>query len=825
MNYEIILAQEFNLNAAHSKNIIELIDDGNSIPFIARYRKELTGSCDDQVLRELADRLEYLRKLDERKAAVTGSITEQGFMTGEIARALEGAKTLTEVEDIYRPYKPKRKTRATVAVAKGLQPLADIILAQEEGAKDIKKIAAEYINEQKGVLTVEDAIDGAKDIIAEAISDNADLRKALRGQLYAEGLITALLNRDDEKLKDKILTYEMYDKFTEPVKKIANHRVLAINRAENEGCLRVNIEIDEQLPLRIIGGMFVKNAPTSYLVGEAASDAYSRLIKPSVEGEVRRELFERAGEQAIKMFEVNLKPLLLQPPIRNKVTLGLDPAYRTGCKIAVVDGKGDVLDRSIVYFTMPHNKVAEAKVILKDLIKKHGVEIISIGNGTASKESEIFVAELIKEIPEKQLSYMVVNEAGASVYSASKLGAEEFPDFDVAHRSAVSIARRLQDPLAELIKIDPKSIGVGQYQHDMPQRRLDTVLGGVVEDCVNSVGVDLNSASFSLLAYVAGLNASIAKNIIATRAKIGGFSAREQLLKVPKLGPKAYEQCAGFLRIINGGNILDNTAVHPESYEAATKLLDLFKLGLSAVSENKLERLGELVAAYGEQRVAEHCNVGVPTLNDITDELMKPGRDLRDSLPPPMLRSDIMDMSDLKEGMELVGTVRNVIDFGVFVDVGVHQDGLVHISEITDAYIRHPSEVLTVGEIVKVRVLAVDKAKNRISLTMKGMDSQASKKAKMLQQERDIKKQSDRNLNKFNRTNNNGTINKNTINSERGAGGANGGAYGGAGGGRAYGSASAGANVGAGGRVSAPKKELSLEDALKALSDKYGMKK
>jgi len=684
MNYDTILAKEFSITPTHSKNIIQLIDEGNTIPFIARYRKEMTGACDDQVLRNFADRLEYLRKLDERKAVVSASITEQGFMTPEIEVALNAAQTLTEVEDIYRPYKPKRKTRATVAIAKGLQPLADLILKQRPDIKDILKIAEEYISEEKGVATARDAITGAKDIIAEVISDNAELRKIMRNQLWAQGVVSTALIRND-KTKDKVTTYEMYDNFKEPVNKIVSHRILAINRAEKENCLKCIIEIPDEVPLNSINSMFVQNAPASYLVREAGEDSYTRLIKPSIENEVRGELFEKASEQAIKMFEINLKPLLLQPPVKGKIVLGLDPAYRTGCKIAVVDGNGNVIDRSIVYFTQPHNKVEEAKKIIKALIEKHKVEIISIGNGTASKESEIFIAEFIKENPNFKLSYMVVNEAGASVYSASKLGAEEFPDFDVAHRSAVSIARRLQDPLAELIKIDPKSIGVGQYQHDMPQARLDQVLSGVVEDCVNSVGIDLNTASAALLSFVAGLNAGIAKNIVTHRASIGGFQTRQQLLKVPKLGSKAYEQCAGFMRISGGSNILDNTAVHPESYDAATKLLELFKLGLIAVAQNKLGDLATTVKSYGQEKAAKEIGVGVPTLNDIVKELMAPGRDIRDELPPPMLRSDVMDINDLHECMEITGTIRNVIDFGVFVDIGVHQDGLVHMARfVTD---------------------------------------------------------------------------------------------------------------------------------------------
>ena len=719
MNHDVTLAKEFNIPPAFSKNIVALIDEGNTIPFIARYRKELTGSCDDQVLREFADRLDYLRKLDERRGAILKSVEEQGLLNDAIRKSVEGALTLTELEDIYRPFKPKRKTRATVAVAKGLQPLADIIFAQLAETKDILAIAKEYVSEEKGVKSAKDAIDGAKDIIAEKISDDAGLRKALRGLLYEDGVIATTLVKDNPDVKDKIATYQMYDNFNEAVGKIVSHRILAINRAEKEGCLKCAVEIAEEKPLSYIERAFVKNAPTSYLVKEAGADAYTRLIAPSVEREVRTELFDKAAEQAIKMFELNLRPLLLQPPVKNKVTLGLDPAYRTGCKIAVADGHGNILDRSIVYFTQPHNKVAEAKVILKGLIKKHGVQIIAIGNGTASKESEIFIADLIKEIPEAKLQYMVVNEAGASVYSASKLGAEEFPDFDVAHRSAASIARRLQDPLAELIKIDPKSIGVGQYQHDMPEARLTSVLDGVVESCVNSVGVNLNSASAELLSHVAGLNGGVAKSIVSYRTEKGGFRSRNELLKVPKLGPKAYEQCAGFLRIQGGKSILDNTSVHPESYEATEKLLGLFSLPLSAVAENKLGNLEKLLEAYGKEKASKAVGVGVPTLSDIVRELQKPGRDIRDDLPPPMLRSDVMDLNDLKEGMKLKGTVRNVIDFGVFVDIGVHQDGLVHISQITDNYIKHPSEVLSVGDVVEVTVLAVDKERHRISLTMK----------------------------------------------------------------------------------------------------------
>jgi len=843
MTHYNILSNEFKLTNEHSKNIIQLIDDGNTIPFIARYRKEMTGECDDQVLREFADRLAYLRKLDERKEVVTNSITEQGFMTDEIAEALKNAQTLTEVEDIYRPYKPKRKTRATVAIAKGLQPLADIIFAQSSDTKDILEIAKDYIiisdEKDKSVPTAEDAIQGAKDIIAEKISDTAELRKHLREQLYEYGTIATVLLREDkkdkakakkdkddskyddvadnvqhkEKTKDKkerILTYEMYDNYSEPVKKIVAHRILAINRGEKEDCIKCDINIAEELPVKTIDGMFLSDPSqhTTYLVKEAGEDAYKRLIKPSVENEVRTELFEKAAEQAIKMFEVNLRPLLLQPPIKNKVTLGLDPAYRTGCKIAVCDGLGNVLDRSIVYFTMPHNKVDESKKIIKGLCEKHKVEIIAIGNGTASKESEIFIADFIKEFPQLNLSYMVVNEAGASVYSASKLAAKEFPDFDVAHRSAASIARRLQDPLAELIKIDPKSIGVGQYQHDMPPARLDGVLQGVVEDCVNSVGVDLNSASPSLLSYVSGLSMSAAENITAHRQKIGGFKNREELRKVPKMGPKTYEQCAGFLRVPGGDNILDNTAVHPESYEAAEKLLKLFKYDSKAIKDGKLGELGKAVEGYGKDKAADEVGVGVPTLEDMINEIIKPGRDLRDELPPPMLRTDVMDMNDLKEGMELVGTVRNVIDFGVFVDIGVHQDGLVHISQITDAFIKHPSEVLSVGEIVKVRVIEVIKEKNRIALTMKGFDSAAAKKAQELARERNMQRQNDRN---FNRYNNEQDRRGNFSRPNNNMNGANNNRPGNMGGGNNN-------------RPNERPKEKSVDDALKELMNKFGRK-
>ena len=710
MDYSIKLSKEFSIRADHSANIIQLIDDGNTIPFIARYRKEATGSCDDQVLREFFDRLKYLRNLDKRKEEIVSSITEQGKMTDEIMIALAGAETLTEAEDVYRPYKQKRKTRASVAAEKGLTPLAEFILEQSDG--DVLVKAKEFISEEKGVADEKSALAGAADIIAERISDDAELRKTLRKKIGEVGELSCkLLENENAK------TYDMYADYSEKIAKIPSHRILAVNRGEKEECLRVNITVDNDAFISAINSIYVKNdTPSAKIVAEAAADAYSRLIFPSIEREVRSDLTEKASEQAIKMFEVNLRPLLLQPPLKGKIILGLDPAYRTGCKIAVIDAEGNVLDTAVVFPTPPQNKIEEAQAILLKLIKKHGVSIISIGNGTASKESEIFVANMIKESG-LDLSYAVVNEAGASVYSASKLGAEEFPDYEPAQRSAVSIARRLQDPLAELIKIDVKSIGVGQYQHDMPEARLEEVLGGVVEDCVNSVGVDLNTASPSLLSFVAGLNKGIAKEIVKYRAE-QPFIKREDLLKVKKLGAKAFEQCAGFLRII-GGNVLDNTGVHPESYPAVEKLLDAVGYTLNDVAEGKIGDLIARIEEKGWEKTAEISGVGVPTLKDISAELLKPGRDIRDSLPKPILRSDLMDLSDLKEGMEINGTVRNVIDFGVFVDIGVHQDGLVHISQISDNYVKHPSDVLKVGDLVKVKVLGVDTVKKKISLTMK----------------------------------------------------------------------------------------------------------
>ena len=730
MDFAQVLATEFNMKLEHSSNIIKFLDEGCTVPFIARYRKEWTGSCDDQKVRNFADRLQYLRNLEKRKEEVINSITEQGKMTDELLQEINNALTQTEVEDIYRPFKQKRKTRASEAIRKGLQPLALIILEQKSQTQP-KVVAKDYLNEE--VLTVEDALQGAKDIIAEMVSDSPELRKILREQYFNRAEIACTLVENEN---SKV--YEGYDGFSERINKIPSHRILAINRGEKEDCLKVKFTVNNENLLFYIYKEFLKLSKEAredisnynecnILVKEACDDGFVRLLQPSLENEVRTLLTDKANEQAIKMFDSNLRPLLLQPPLKNKVVLGLDPAYRTGCKIAVVDATGKVLDKCVIYPTPPQNKIAEATLKLTQLIDKYGVDVISIGNGTASKESEIFVADLIKKQTRK-VSYMVVNEAGASVYSASKLGMEEFPDYDVTERSAVSIARRLQDPLAELIKIDVKSIGVGQYQHDMPQARLGEVLGWVVEDCVNSVGVDLNTASYSLLSYVSGLNKSIAKNIVEYRVANGEFKTREQLLNVPKLGAKAYEQCAGFLRIINGKNILDNTAVHPESYSACKKLLEHFGLSENDVAHERVNELPTLIEKEGYDKVAAICGVGEPTLVDIVNELLKPGRDIRDELPKPILRSDVMDISDLKEGMVFTGTVRNVIDFGAFVDIGVHQDGLVHISEISKEYIKHPSEVLKVGDVVNVKIIGIDLNKKRISLTIKGCDSIADLK-------------------------------------------------------------------------------------------------
>ena len=712
------LSMEMGLTLNHTNNIISLLDEGCTIPFIARYRKELTGSCDDQTLRMFDDRLKYLRNLTKRKEEVSNLITEQGNMTEEIEKALSEALTITEVEDIYRPFRPKRKTRASVAIAKGLQALADKILEQKPF--DLMEECAKYVvitdEKDKCVATPEEALQGAKDIIAEMISDNAALRKELREALVNKGFIKC---KYDES-KENAFTYEMYKDYNSDIKKLPSHRVLAINRGEKEDILKVELTLNDEIAHGLVEGKVLKkNSPFEELLKEVCLDSYDRLIFPSIEREVRNELTDKANEQAIKMFEVNLKPLLMQPPLKNKVILGLDPAYRTGCKIAVINSSGNVLDTAVVYPTPPQNKIEEATAKLTQLIMRHDVDVISIGNGTATKESEIFVANLIKDLPRK-VTYAVVNEAGASVYSASKLGAAEFPDYDVALRSAVSIARRLQDPLAELIKIDVKSIGVGQYQHDMPQNRLTEVLDGVVENCVNTVGVDVNTASPSLLSFVAGLNSGVAKNIEKYRQSNGEFRTREELKKVPKLGDKAFEQCAGFLRITDGTNVLDNTGVHPESYDTAYKLLDYFKLDIKDVKDDKLQLLPKMLEKEGAEKVAETLKVGVPTLIDIAGELAKPGRDVRDDLPKPVLKSALLGIENLKEGMVMTGVVRNVIDFGVFVDISVHQDGLVHISEISKDYIKHPSEALKVGDVVKVKVIGVDINKKRISLTIKG---------------------------------------------------------------------------------------------------------
>ena len=719
MDISVKLTEEFNLRPDHVKNILNLLDEGNTIPFIARYRKEMTGAIDDQVLRNFNDRYEYLKNLEKRKQEVVKSITEQEKMTEEIQTAIDAAQTLTEVEDIYRPFKQKKKTRASVAIEKGLKPLAEFILEQ---SGDPYKEAEKYIDEEKGVTCADDAIAGAKDVIAEVVSDNAELRKKLRGLLEKHGEMQVKLVKDDDRG-----TYAMYADYAELVPEIKNHRILAINRGEKEDCLKAEIWFNPEIAKRVCIAKFVKNKQETQcakLIEEAASDGYDRLIEPSIQREVRAILTDRAGEQAIKMFEVNLRPLLLQSPVKGKVTLGLDPGYRTGCKVAVVDETGKVLDTSVIFPVPPKPDIEGSKKIIKNLIDKHNVDVISIGNGTASKETEIFVAELLKEV-ERPVTYAVVNEAGASVYSASPLAVEEFPDLDLTKRSAISIARRLQDPLSELIKIDPKSIGVGQYQHDMDKKRLDAVLGGVLEDCVNSVGVDLNTASVSLLKFVAGLNAGIAKNIVSYREENGKFTARSQLLKVAKLGAKTYEQCAGFLRIPDGKNIMDNTAVHPESYQKAEKLISLFGYSDNDVRARKLSQLPAKVKEFGEEKAAEYCGLDIATMNDIISELVKPGRDIRDSLPARQLRRDILGIEDLSVGMEVDGVVRNVIDFGAFVDIGVHQDGLVHISEITDKYIKHPSDVLKVGQQVRAVIITLDKSKQRIGLSLK----QAKKRA------------------------------------------------------------------------------------------------
>lgn len=714
MEYSKILSQEFKIKEEYAQNIISLLDDGNTIPFIARYRKEMHGSMDDQLIREFSEKLEYLRSLDKRREEIRTLIDGQEKLTDEISLALDRAETLSELEDIYRPYRPKRKTRASVAKEKGLEPLAEIILKQESKCDPVKS-AENFVDEEKGVANVEDALQGAMDIIAETVSDNAEIRKRIRNLANVNGVVASVAV-DAE--KDSV--YRQYYDYKEPVKKIADHRLLAVNRGEKEGILKVSIEMDSERPLNSIAKVMITNPACACadIVKTACEDAYTRLIFPSIEREIRNDLTENACENSMKVFGVNLRQLLMQPPVKGKTVLGLDPGYRTGCKVAVVDGTGKVLDTAVIYPTHSEQKVKESKQKLLQLIKKHNVDIISIGNGTASKETEMFAADAIKEADHK-VYYMVVSEAGASVYSASKLAAKELPQLDLTLRSAVSIARRLQDPLAELVKIEPKAIGVGQYQHDMPQKKLGETLDGVVEDCVNSVGADLNTASPALLSRISGLNSTVCNNIVAYREENGAFTSRTELKKVPKLGPKAFEQCAGFLRVPESKNPLDNTGVHPESYKSAKELLALLDYSDKEIKEGKFTDLANRVAAKGTKSLADTLKIGLPTLDDIVKELSKPGRDPRDELPAPMLRSDILDIKDLKPDMVLKGTVRNVIDFGAFIDIGVHQDGLVHISQICDKYIKHPSEVLKVGDVVDVKIISVDPEKNRISLTMR----------------------------------------------------------------------------------------------------------
>ena len=708
-----ILARELGREQSHIDNVIKLIDEGNTIPFIARYRKELHGAMDDTTLRTLAERLEYLRGLQERRDTVKKSIEEQGKLTDELSAAIDEAATLAALEDIYRPYKPKRRTRATVAKEKGLEPLALALFAQGSGLPEPEELAKEYIAPEKGVETVEDALAGASDIIAEMISDNADIRSRLRDLISAKAVLKSEAATDEDSV------YRLYYDFSQSIGKLQGHQILAINRGEKEDKLKVSVGLDRELALQNVRRAVIKPGSRAMaFVRAAADDAYDRLIWPSMERETRAALTDTACEGAIKMFALNLRPLLMQPPVKGKVTMGLDPGYRNGCKVAVVDGTGKVLDTAVVYPTFSAGKKAEAIRILSGLVRKHNVEHIAIGNGTASRETEQMAVEMISQLG-GGLSYAIVNEAGASVYSASKLAAEEFPDYDVNLRSAVSIARRLQDPLAELVKIDPMAIGVGQYQHDMPQARLEETLTGVVEDCVNAVGVDINTASPSLLQRVSGLTKTTAKNIVAYREENGIFTSRKAINKVPKLGPKAFQQCAGFLRVPESKQVLDNTAVHPESYDAASKLLEICGYTMADVKAGKLSDLKQRLDNYGVARAAEACGVGEPTLRDIAAELLKPGRDPRDELPPVLLRQDVLEIKDLKPGMVLTGTVRNVIDFGVFVDIGVHQDGLVHISQISDKFIRHPSEAVAVGDIVKVVVLDEDEKKHRISLSMK----------------------------------------------------------------------------------------------------------
>ena len=715
MDIILSLTKQFNLQQWQVENVVKLLDEGNTVPFIARYRKEQHGTLDDQIIRELSERLEYLRNLDKRREEVRALIAAQEKLTDEISASLDNAATITEIDDIYRPFRPKRKTRASVAKEKGLEPLAIEIYEQKADSPAPIDLAQAYINEEKGVNTAEDALKGALDIIAENISDDPDIRRRLRNLFTVIGIVN--VKASDENAQS---VYTMYYDYTEPIKTIPGHRVLAIDRGEKEKFLKVSVTLDAVKASNIITSATLNplGSPTTEAVREAGADAYTRLIYPSIEREIRNMLTEKAAAGAIKVFSLNTKELLLQPPVKGKTVIGLDPGYRTGCKVAVVDKTGKVLDTGVIYVTHSEAQRNQAKVLIKNLIKKYHVDCISIGNGTASKETEMFTAEILHEIDAK-VSYMVVSEAGASVYSASKLAAKEFPDYDVSLRSAVSIARRLQDPLAELVKIDPKAIGVGQYQHDMPPKELDASLDAVIEDAVNSVGVDLNTASAPLLSRVSGINTTIAGNIVDYRDENGEFTGRSQLKKVPKLGDKAFEQCAGFLRIAESKNPLDNTGVHPESYDAAKKLLELFSFTPADIGTEEIKAIAAQVALLGEDKVAEKLGIGVPTLKDIVKELIAPGRDPRDELPPPMLRTDVMDIKDLKPGMEMKGTVRNVTDFGAFVDIGVHEDGLVHVSQITDRFIKHPSDVLKVGQVVTTWVLKVDTSKGRISLTMR----------------------------------------------------------------------------------------------------------
>ena len=716
MNVLERLAEEFKLGLEQVEKTVALIDEGNTIPFIARYRKEVTGSLDDSVLRDLSDRLTFLRNIEKRKQEVFDLISAQEKMTPEIEAAIAAAQTITEVDDIYRPFRPHRKTRASVAREKGLEPLAELILAQNEAYEPSIEVQAEaYVDEEKGVANVEDALQGAKDIIAETVSDNAEYRKELRRLTFEFGILST------KQAKDEDSVYAQYYEYSEPLKKVLPHRVLAINRGEKEDFLKVDVSVASEIVLNYLFSevLLGNGSPAEKYVSAAILDGYDRLIAPSIEREIRSDIFDNASEGAIKLFADNLSHLLMASPLKGKTVLGFDPGYAHGCKLAVVDKIGKVVDTAVIYPVKPREETEKSKSIMKRLITKHRVDVIAIGNGTASKESEIFVAGLLREI-DADVKYIVVSEAGASIYSASKLAAEEFPDFDVMQRSAVSIARRLQDPLAELIKIDPKGIGVGQYQHDMKQARLDEALGGVVEDCVNAVGVDVNTASYSLLSYVSGINLASAKNIVKYREENGEFTSRAQLLKVPRIGAKAYEQAAGFLRVPGGKEILDNTGVHPESYAATAELLSAFGYTKEDVASGTIGKsLGDKVRKEGIVKVCEKLGIGEPTLFDILSELEKPGRDVRDTLPPPVLRDDVLSLEDLKPDMELTGTVRNVIDFGAFVDIGVHQDGLVHISQLSDRFVKHPSEVVKVGDIVKVRVLSVDVPKKRIALTMR----------------------------------------------------------------------------------------------------------